>query len=148
MVNTIYISIYRERRTDIYIYIYIYIHIYIYIFFLLTMSILIHSLLKSCYILYVSVLLINQLNMLLFLQIFHDISGYTVACRYLKKLQISSAEMTEYMCNIKIAGTNCLTKKYRVHIFANVRADKMVAKYITRPERFESLTLIQYAKVL
>ena len=37
------------------------------------------------------------------------------------------------MRNIKMAVTNCLTKKYRVP-FANVLADKMVAKYINRPQ--------------
>ena len=76
----------------------------------------------------------------------HDISGYTVASRYLKNLQISSAEMTQYMSNLKMAGTNCLTKKYRVPFFNNVLKDKIVGKYMNRSQRCDSLTLTQYTR--
>ena len=76
----------------------------------------------------------------------HDISGYTVASRYLKNLEISSAEMTQYMCNLKMAATNCLTKKYRVPFFNNVLRDKIVGKYMNRPQRCDSLTLAQYTR--
>ena len=53
--------------------------------------------------------------------------------------------MTQYLCNIKIAGTNCLTKKYRVPFFATALKDKVVAKYMDRLQGCESLTLVQYA---
>lgn len=69
----------------------------------------------------------------------HDISGYTVASRYLENLQISSARMKQYMWNIKMAGTNCLTEKYRVPFFATALRDKIVRKYMNRPQRCESL---------
>ena len=54
--------------------------------------------------------------------------------------------MTQYLCNIKIASTNCLTKKYRVSFFTTVLKDKIVLKYMERPQRFESLTLAQYGR--
>lgn len=69
----------------------------------------------------------------------HDICSYTVASRYLQNLQISSARMTQYMWNIKMAGTNCLTEKYRVPFFATALRDKIVRKYMNRPQRCESL---------
>ena len=34
----------------------------------------------------------------------HDVSGYTVGTQHLQNLSISSAEMTHYLCNIKIFG--------------------------------------------
>lgn len=58
----------------------------------------------------------------------HDISGYTIRTQYLRNLQISEAEMTQYLCNIKISSTNCLTKKYRVLYFPYVLRDKIVLK--------------------
>ena len=76
----------------------------------------------------------------------HDISGYTVGTQYLNNLEISSAEMTQYLCNIKMSSTKCLTKKYRVPIFNYVLKDKIVMKYINRPARFQSLTLTQYMR--
>ena len=76
----------------------------------------------------------------------YDISEYTVGTRYLKNLQISSAEMTQYICNIRMAGMNCLTKKYRVPFFNTVLTNKMVLKYMDRPQRFESITLVQYGR--
>ena len=76
----------------------------------------------------------------------HDISGYTVGAQYLNNLEISSAEMTQYLCNIKMSSTNCLTKKYRVPFFNYVLKDKIVMKYINRPARFRSLTLTQYKR--
>ena len=42
----------------------------------------------------------------------HGISGYTVDTQYLNNLQISSAEMAQYLCNIKMSHTSCITKKY------------------------------------
>ena len=42
----------------------------------------------------------------------HDIPRYTVGSHYLKNLHIASAEMTQYIYNIKMAATNCITKKY------------------------------------
>ena len=76
----------------------------------------------------------------------HDISGCTVASRYLKNLKISSAEITQYMCNLNMAGTNCLTKKYRVPFFNNVFRGKIVGKYLNRSQRCDSLTLTQYTR--
>ena len=76
----------------------------------------------------------------------HDISGYTIATQYLRNLQISEAEMTQYLCNIKMANTNCLTKKYRVPFFSYVLHDKTVIKYLNRPIRFKSLNLTQYIR--
>ena len=40
----------------------------------------------------------------------YNISGYTIPTEYLRNLQISEAEMTQYLCNIKMSGTNTLTK--------------------------------------
>ena len=54
--------------------------------------------------------------------------------------------MTQYMCNMKMASTNCLTKKYRVPFFTNVLRDKIVAKYINRPQICDSLTLMQFLR--
>ena len=54
--------------------------------------------------------------------------------------------MTQYICNIKMAGTNCLTKKYRVPFFNTVLNDKIVAKYMERPQRCNSLTLVQHTR--
>ena len=76
----------------------------------------------------------------------HDISGYTIATQYLRNLQISEAEMTQYLCNIRMANTNCLTKKYRVPFFCYVLHDKTVIKYLNRSIRFKSLNLTQYIR--
>ena len=76
----------------------------------------------------------------------HDICRYTVASRYLKNLEISSAEMTQYMCNIKLAAANCLTKKSRVPFSNTVLRDKIVQKYMDRPQRCNSLTLVHYLR--
>ena len=78
----------------------------------------------------------------------HDVSGYTVGTQYLQNLSISSAEMTQYLCNIKMSGTNCITKKYRVPFVNYVLNDKIVLKYMDRPARFKSLTLTQYSRYL
>ena len=43
-----------------------------------------------------------------------------------------------------MAGTNCLTKKYRVPFFNTVLNDKIVAKYMDRPQRCNSLTLVPH----
>ena len=76
----------------------------------------------------------------------HDISGYTVGTQYLNNLQISSAEMTQYLCNIKMSHTSCITKKYRVPFFNYVLTDKIVMKYMNRPVTFKSLTLTGYLR--
>ena len=66
----------------------------------------------------------------------HDVSGYTIEKQYLRNLQISEAEMTQYLCNIKMAATNALTKKYNVPFFSHVLQDKTVNKYLNRAARF------------
>ena len=76
----------------------------------------------------------------------HDVSGYTIAAQYLRNLQISEAEMTQYLCNIKMATANALTKKYNVPFFSYVLQDKTVNKYLNRAARFKSLTLTQYIR--
>ena len=78
----------------------------------------------------------------------HDVSGYTAGTQYLQNLSISSAEMTQYLCNIKMSDTNCITKKYRVPFFNYVLNDKIVHKYMDRPARFKSLTLTEYCRYL
>ena len=54
--------------------------------------------------------------------------------------------MTQYLCNIKMATTNALTKKYNVPFFSYVLQDKTVNKYLNRAARFKSLTLTQYIR--
>ena len=66
-----------------------------------------------------------------------DISGYTLGRKYLQNLAISEAEMTRYLCNIE---------KYRVPYFSYVLQDKIVLKYMARPNSFSSLTLTQYIR--
>ena len=78
----------------------------------------------------------------------HDVSGYTVGTQHLQNLSISSAEMTQYLCNIKIFGTNCIIKKYRVPFFNNVLKDKIVLNYMDRPARFKTLILTEYSRYL
>ena len=45
--------------------------------------------------------------------------------------------MTQYLCNIKMSGTNCITKKYRVPFFNYVLTNKIVLKYMDRPAQFK-----------
>ena len=78
----------------------------------------------------------------------HDVSGYTVGTGYLQNLSISSAEMAQYLCNIKMSGTNCITKKYRVPFVNYVLNDKIVLQYMDRPARFKSLRLTEYSRYL
>ena len=40
----------------------------------------------------------------------HAVSGYAVGTQYLQNLSKSSAEMTQYLCNIKMSATTCITK--------------------------------------
>ena len=47
-----------------------------------------------------------------------------------------------------MAGTNCLTKKCRVPFFNTDLKDKIVAKYMDRPQRCNALTLVQYTGVI
>ena len=75
-----------------------------------------------------------------------DISGYTVGTQYLQNLAISEAEMTQYLCNIKMSSINCNMKKYCIPCFSYVLQDKIVHKYMARPNSFSSLTLTQYIK--
>lgn len=72
--------------------------------------------------------------------------GYTVGTQCLNKLEISTAEMTQDLCNNKMSSTNCLTKKYRVPFFNYILKDKIVIKYMNRPGRFQSLTLTEYSR--
>ena len=76
----------------------------------------------------------------------HDVSGYTVGTVYLKNLQISAAEMTQYLANVKLSNTNCLTKKYRVPFFEYLLRDQTVMKYIARSKRYKDYTLMQYIR--
>ena len=76
----------------------------------------------------------------------YDMSGYTIGTQYLRNLQISEAEMTQYLCNIKMSATNTLTKKYRVPYFPYVLKDKIVVKYLNRPASFRTLNLTQYIR--
>lgn len=70
-------------------------------------------------------------------------NGYFLNNRH---LQLSVAEMTQYLCNIKMCFTNCLTKKYCVPFFAYVLRGKIVLKYLNRPASFNSLNLTQYIR--
>ena len=47
----------------------------------------------------------------------HDISGHTVGTQYLQNFAISEAEMTQYLCKIKMSATNCHRKHIAFHIF-------------------------------
>ena len=76
----------------------------------------------------------------------YDMSGYTIGTQYLRNLQKSEAEMTQYLCNIKMSATNTLIKKYRVPYFPYVLKDKIVVKYLNRPASFRSLNLTQYIR--
>ena len=48
--------------------------------------------------------------------------------------------MTQYLANIKLGNTNCLTKKYRVP-FEYVLKDQTVVKYMARSTRYKDYTL-------
>ena len=76
----------------------------------------------------------------------HDVSGYTVGTVYLKNLQISAAEKTQYLANVKLSNTNCFTKKYRVPFFEYVLRDQTVMKYIAQSNRYKDYTLMQYIR--
>ena len=76
----------------------------------------------------------------------YDISEYTIGTQYLRNLQISEAEITQYLCNIKKSATNTLTRKYRLPYFPYVLKDKIVLKYLNRPASFRSLNSIQYIR--
>ena len=59
----------------------------------------------------------------------NDLSGYHGGTVYLNNLNISAAEMTQYLANIKLSNTNCLTKRYRVPFSEYVLKDQAVVKY-------------------
>ena len=61
-------------------------------------------------------------------------------------LSISAAEMTQYLANIRMSDTNCLTKNYHVPYFSNVLEDKVVIKYLHRPDRFHDKNLTQHIR--
>ena len=62
-------------------------------------------------------------------------------------LSISAAEMTQYLVNIRMSDTNCLTKKnYHVSYFSNVLEDKVVIKYLHGPDRFHDKNLTQHIR--
>ena len=66
----------------------------------------------------------------------YNLSGYTIETQYLRNSQISEAEMTQYLYNIRMSSTNCLTKKYRVPFFPYVLKAKIILKYPNRPATF------------
>ena len=49
--------------------------------------------------------------------------------------------MTQYLANIKLGNTNCLTKKYRVPFFEYVLKDQTGVKYMARSTRYKDYTL-------
>ena len=64
--------------------------------------------------------------------------------KFILKKIISAAEMTQYLSNIRMSGTNCITKNYRVPYFSYVLEDRVVIKYLHRSNRFHDKTLTQY----
>ena len=86
-----------------------------------------------------------KINMFIDIDV-QDISGYTVGTQYLRNLALSEGEMTQYLCNIKMSSINCNTKKYRVPYFLYVLQDKIVHKYMARPNSFSSLHSRQYIR--
>ena len=76
----------------------------------------------------------------------NDISGYHVGTVYLNNVNISAAEMTQYLAKIKLSNTNCLTKKYRVPFFEHVLKDQMVVKYMSRSIRYKEYSLTEYIR--
>ena len=76
----------------------------------------------------------------------NDVSGYHVGTVYLNNLNISAAEMTQYLANIKLSNTNCLTKKYRVPFFEFALKDQTVVKYMARSARYKDLPLTEYIR--
>ena len=60
----------------------------------------------------------------------NDVSGYHVGTVYLNNLNISAAEMTQCLANIKLSHTNCLTKRYRFPFFEYVLRDQTVVKHM------------------
>ena len=75
-----------------------------------------------------------------------DISGYTVGTQYLRNLALSEGEMTQYLCDIKMSSINCDMKKYHIPYFLYVLQDKIVHKYMARPNSFSSLHSKQYIR--
>lgn len=76
-----------------------------------------------------------------------DVSGYTVGTVYMNNLSISAAEMTQYLSNIRMCGTNCLTKRFRAPYFSYVLQDKVVIKDLHRSNRFHDKNLMQYIRL-
>ena len=76
----------------------------------------------------------------------NDLSGYHGGTVYLNNVNISAAEMTQYLANIKLRNTNCLTKKYRVPFFEFALKDQTVIKYMARSTRYKDLTLTTYIR--
>ena len=56
--------------------------------------------------------------------------------------------MTQYLANIKLSNTNCLTKKYRVPFFEYVLKDQTVVKYMARSTRYKDYLNIIYKVLL
>ena len=68
----------------------------------------------------------------------HDVTGdILLAPNIYKILVYIRQKMTQYLCNIKMSGTNCITKKYRVPFFNYVLTNKIVLKYMDRPAQFK-----------
>ena len=76
----------------------------------------------------------------------NDVSGYDVGTVYLNNLHISAAEMTQYLANIKLSNTNCLTKKYRVPFFEIVLKDQTVMKYMVCSIKYNDYSLTEYIR--
>ena len=63
----------------------------------------------------------------------------------MNNLSISAAEMTQYLSNIRMSGTNCITKNYRVPYFSYMLEDRVAIKYLYRSNRFHDKTLTHNA---
>ena len=78
-----------------------------------------------------------------------DVQDIYLAIQWEHNLTTSEAEMTQYLCNIKMLSINCNTKKYCVPYFSYVLRDKIVHKYMARSNSFSSLVhwlLTQYIR--
>ena len=70
-------------------------------------------------------------------------SAYVYIVSLLCSMDVQCSD-TEYLSNIKLSGSNCITKKYRVPYFNHALWDATLIKYMDRLERFKDLTFIQY----
>ena len=85
----------------------------------------------------------------IFLKIQYVYRYWCLAIQWEHNLATSEAEMTQYLCNIKMLTINCNTKKYCIPYFSYVLRDKIVHKYMARSNSFSSLVhwlLTQYIR--